>query len=313
MVDRADTPPAATAPPRLKVGLFLPFAETMLDGSTPRWADLRTMAQVAEAVGFDSLWFGDHLLARFETGTFGCWEAWSLLAAIAAVTRRIALGPLVSCTGYRNPALLAKMADTVDEISGGRLILGVGAGWHEPEYAAFGYPFDHRVGRFAEALQIIHSLLREGYVDFAGEYYQARECELRPRGPRASRIPLLVGSHGPRMLDLTARYADLWNTDWVLPQDLAPHLAGIDAACVAVGRDPATLEHTVAVRIDLPGVQRQPLGGSAGQTSGSVEALATLLRAYATAGITHLQVWLGPNTPAGIEGFAPVLALLDQG
>jgi alkanesulfonate monooxygenase SsuD/methylene tetrahydromethanopterin reductase-like flavin-dependent oxidoreductase (luciferase family) len=297
----------------LKVGLFLPFAETMLDGGTPRWADLRTMAQVAEDVGFDSLWFGDHLLARLETGSFGCWEAWSLLAAVAAVTRRIALGPLVTCTSYRNPALLAKMADTVDEISGGRLILGLGAGWHAPEFQAFGYPFDHRVSRFAEALQIIHGLLREGHVDFSGQYYQARTCELRPRGPQASRLPILVGSHKPRMHDLTARYADLWNTDWVLPQDLAPHLAAVDAACAAVGRDPATLVHTAGVRIDPPNVQHHPLGGGGGQVSGTTEELAALLRTYATMGIAHVQIWLGPNTAAGIEGFAPVLAHLDQG
>jgi alkanesulfonate monooxygenase SsuD/methylene tetrahydromethanopterin reductase-like flavin-dependent oxidoreductase (luciferase family) len=304
--------PAARRP--LKVGLFLPFAETMLDGGTPRWADLRTMAQLAEDVGFDSLWFGDHLLAQFENGTFGCWECWSLVTAIAAVTHRVTLGPLVACTSYRNPALLAKMADTVDEISGGRLILGLGAGWHDPEYQAFGYPFDHRVGRFAEALQIIHGLLREGHVDFVGQYYQARECELRPRGPQSSRLPIMLGTRvGHGMLRLTAEYADIWNTDWVLPKDLSPYLAAIDAACVEVGRDPATMEHTVAVRIDLPGVLRHPFDWFDGQASGSTEELAALLRAYAALGITHLQVCLGPNTPAGIEGFAPVLALLDHG
>jgi probable F420-dependent oxidoreductase len=303
----------STARRLIKVGLFLPFFETMLDGNTPRWADLRAMAELAEEVGFDSLWVGDHQLFRFGNDTFGSWECWSLLAALAAVTKRVTLGPLVSCTSYRNPALLAKMADTVDEISGGRLILGVGAGWHEPEYQAFGYCFDHRVARFAEALQIIHGLLRDGHIDFTGKYYQVRDCELRPRGPQGSRLPILVGTHlGPRMLHLAAQYADLWNTDWVLPQGLAPYLAAIDAACVANGRDPATLEHTVAIRIYLPGVQRHPFEMPEKQASGSAEELATLLRAYAALGVTHLQVWLAPNTPAGIEGFAPVLALLDN-
>lgn len=303
--------PAARRP--LKVGLFLPFIETMLDGGTPRWTDLRTMAQLAEDIGFDSLWVGDHQIFRFETGTFGSWECWSLLSALAAVTQRVTIGSLVTCMGYRNPALLAKMADTVDEISGGRLILGVGAGWHEPEYQAFGYPFDHRVGRFAEAIQIIHGLLRQGHIDFVGEYYQARDCELRPRGPQASRIPIMIGTHrGPRMIELTARYADLWNTDWVLPQDLSPYTAALNAACVAIGREPGTLERTVAVRIDLLGVRHSPFGGFSGQTSGSAEELAAFLRAYAALGITHVQVCLGPNTPVGIEGFAPVLALLDQ-
>ena len=290
-----------TSPQRvLKVGLFLPFAETMLDGATPRWADLAPMAHLAEEAGFDSLWFGDHLLAQFRTGTYGAWDCWSLLAAVAAVTDRVALGPLVSCLSFRNPALLAKMADTVDEISGGRLILGLGAGWHEPEYRAFGYPFDHRASRFEEGIQIVHALLRDGRVDFAGRYHQARDCELRPRGPRAGAIPLLIGTRGHRMLRLTARYADSWHTDWVLPADLPPQQAAVDAACADVGRDPATLERTASVKVDLPGAERRALGGGPGQASGAAAELATLLRAYAAAGITHLQVWLNPNSPAGI-------------
>jgi len=146
----------------------------MAAGETLRWAELLAMAQTAEAVGFDSLWLADHLLMRFslpdlEDRIIGAWDCWSLLAALAAGTERIALGTLVSCTGYRNPALLAKMADTIDEISGGRLILGLGAGWYEPEYRAFGYPYDHRVSRFAEALQIIVPLLRTGTVDVQGQ------------------------------------------------------------------------------------------------------------------------------------------------
>ena len=178
--------PGATAHP-LKVGIFLPFGELMLDGATPRWADLLAMARLAEDAGFDSLWLGDHLLMPFPahpSGAIGAWDCWSLLAALAAGTRRAELGPLVLCTGYRNPALLAKMADMVEEISGGRLVLGLGAGWAEGEHRAFGYPFDHRASRFEEAVQIIQGLLREGHVDFAGRYYQAHDCELRPRGPR---------------------------------------------------------------------------------------------------------------------------------
>src|SRR5262245_5382681 len=165
-VGNADRPTPPQRP--LKVGLFLPLAETMVDGATPRWADLVAMARLAEAMGFDSLWFSDHLMPE---GRYGHWDGWSLLAGIAAVTQRITLGTIVSCTSFRNPALLAKMADTVDEISGGRLVLGLGAGWHEPDFRAFGYPFDHLVSRFAEAIQIIHALLRDGHVDFVGDYY----------------------------------------------------------------------------------------------------------------------------------------------
>jgi probable F420-dependent oxidoreductase len=301
-----------TSRPPLKVGLFLPVGETMLDGRTPRWAELLAVARLAEDVGFDSLWVADHLLMHFPGMVAGAWECWSLLAALAASTRRVALAPFVSCMGYRNPALLAKMADTVDEISGGRLILGLGAGWHEPEYRAFGYPFDHRASRFEEGIRIIHGLLREGRVDVAGEYHEARECELRPRGPRAGGIPILIGTRGERMLRLAARYADSWNTDWVLPADLPPQQAAVDTACADVGRDPATLERTASTHIDLPGVERRPFGSTRQRTTGSPEELAAFLRGFADAGITHIQVWLAPNTLAGIEAFAPTLALLKR-
>src|SRR5262245_19852203 len=142
-----------------QIGLILPYSDLYLGGITPHWSDLAALAQLAEDVGFDSVWVPDHLLFRFPgVATGGAWECWSLLAALAAVTSRVALGPIVTCTAYRNPALLAKIAATVDEISGGRLILGLGAGWHEPEYHAFGYPFDHRFDRFEEALTIITGL-----------------------------------------------------------------------------------------------------------------------------------------------------------
>lgn len=307
------TPNQNVAPRRpLKVGLFLPTGETMLDGDTAHWTDLVAMARVAEDVGFDSLWVADHLLMQFPSMQVGAWECWTALAALATTTNRIAIGPFVSCMGYRNPALLAKMADAVDEISGGRLILALGAGWHEPEYRAFGYPFDHRYGRFEEGIRIIHTLLREGRVDFSGQYYQARECMLRPRGPRPQGPPILIGTRGERMLRLVARYADAWNTDWVLPGDLPPQQAEVDRACAAEGRNPATLERTAATHIDLPGVERRPFGSTRQRTTGSPEELAAFLRSFADAGITHLQIWLAPNTPAGIEAFAPVLALLDD-
>src|SRR6266511_2320643 len=173
----------------LKVGLMLPTLEDWMADRTARWSDLMTMAQQAEAVGFDSLWLPDHLLYEFgEAGEppHGLWEAWARLAALAAVTTRVELGPLVACTSFRNPTLLAKTADTIDEISGGRLILGLGAGYHEREFRGFSYPFDHLVGRFEEALQIVHTLLREGAIDFHGRYYDAQACEFHPRGPGAA-------------------------------------------------------------------------------------------------------------------------------
>jgi probable F420-dependent oxidoreductase len=325
MTEQSDR--TATTPPGrpLKVGLFLPAAEGVTGGRTPGWTDLLALARRAEAVGFDSLWLPDHLLVRlgmpgWDEHPVGAWECWSLLAALAAATERVALGPLVSCNSFRNPALLAKMADTIDEISGGRLILGLGAGWHEPEYDAFGFPFDRRVARFAEALRIVTSLLRTGRVDFAGEYYSARECELRPRGPRSNGPPILVGAHGQRMLRLTAEYADAWNADWFTrPEEVPPIRAEVDAACADVGRDPATLERTLALLIDAPGWRPQPgadwptdMRGHRPPATGTAEELASLLRGFAAEGVSHVQVWLAPSTLAGIEAFAPVLAVLDR-
>jgi probable F420-dependent oxidoreductase len=306
---------------RLKVGLHLPIGEGMLAHATPGWRDLVALARRAEEVGFDSLWIPDHLLFQTATGSNeGVWECWTLLSALAAATERVELGPVVSCTGFRNPALLAKMADTVEEISGGRLILGLGAGWHEPEYRAFGYPYDHRVSRFEEALTIIHGLLREGRVDFRGTYYQAEQCELRPRGPRPGGPPILIGTGGERMLRLTARYADIWNAAWTRRvSELEPRLAALDAACAEAGRDPATIERSACILIDLPGASGRGGHGETTRNSAplfpadTAEAVA-IIREYADAGISHLQVWLDPGTVAGIDTFAPVLsALRDEG
>jgi alkanesulfonate monooxygenase SsuD/methylene tetrahydromethanopterin reductase-like flavin-dependent oxidoreductase (luciferase family) len=168
------------------------------------------MTRAIEDVGFDSVWVGEHLLYRWpDLPARGPWEAWTALAAIAASTSRIELGPLVACTNFHNPALLAKQAATIDEISGGRFVLGLGAGWNETEFRAFGYPFDHRIDRFEEAFTIIRTLLRDGAIDFDGRWYQARDCELLPRGPRPDGPPLMIGSIGPRMLRATMAHADL--------------------------------------------------------------------------------------------------------
>ena len=175
----------------MKVGVQLPEVEWV-----PRWADIREMALAAEEIGLDSIWVGDHLLYRYpddagnETQPArGPWEAWTQLAAVAAVTERIELGPLVAATSFHNPAMIAKKAATLDEISGGRLILGLGAGWNETEYRAYGFPFDHRVSRFEEAFTIIRVLLKDGRIDFAGDYYRLTDAELAPPRPATRRDP----------------------------------------------------------------------------------------------------------------------------
>ena len=316
MADAASTDRGRAAARPLKVGLALDTLGLITpDAMPPRWTDLLAIARRAEDVGFDSLWIPDHLILRSGARTHGAWECWSLLSAIAAATRRVELGTIVLSTSFRNPALLAKMADTLDEISGGRLILGLGAGWHEPEYTAFGFPFDHRASRFEEAFTIIRTLLREGRIDVAGRYYQARECELLPRGPRPQGPPLLVGTRGARMLRLTARGADLWN-GWLVTQGndpalVAPLREALDTACVEIGRDPATLARTVGVRVDqVGGGTTWPLPEAIG---GTPEEIASALRAFAREGISHLQVMLTPSTLAAVEAFVPVLEHLDRG
>src|SRR5262249_1267521 len=282
------------------------------------WEAVLAFAARAEALRFDSLWVPDHLLLTWEEQTRGTWECWSLLAALAAVTTRVELGPLVTCTGFRSPALLAKMADTVDEISGGRLILGLGAGWSGPEDRAFGIPSDHRVDRFAEALQIIVPLLRPGRADCAGTYYAAQDCELRPRGPRPGGPPILIGAKGPRMLRLAATYADLWNAEGPLrrPEQLIPLRAAGDVACAEVGRDSATLGRSASVVVTLPLAQGDdeqiaPAGDGQPELT-SPEEVAETLRGYAREGLSHIQLWLSPSTLAGLDWFAPVLHLLDR-
>jgi alkanesulfonate monooxygenase SsuD/methylene tetrahydromethanopterin reductase-like flavin-dependent oxidoreductase (luciferase family) len=301
----------------LKVGIQLPEVEW-----EARWSDLRAMALRAEELGFDSAWYGDHLLYRRpgDDRARGPWEAWTVLAGLAAVTSRITLGPLVAATAFHAPAMLAKQAATVDEISGGRLVLGLGAGWNETEFAAFGFPFDRRISRFAEAFTIIRTLLREGAIDFAGEFFTARDCELVPR-PRPGGPPLMIGSTGPRMLEITAPHVNAWNA-WFdafrnRPAGIAPLRERVDAAARAAGRDPAGIERTVAVLVRLPGGQGRFQGDAAQVTGppveGRPEEIAAALRALAAEGIAHVQLVVDPITLASLDALAPVLEDLDRG
>jgi probable F420-dependent oxidoreductase len=300
----------------IRLGLYIPNGDGEMGAGNRRWRDVLTLAQRAEEVGFDAVWVADHLLFRFEgVAPQGRWECWSLLAALAACTSRVQLGPLVSCVSFRNPALLAKIAATVDEISGGRLVLGLGAGWHEPEYRAFGYPFDHRASRFEEGAEVIVRLLRGERVIFRGRYVQVQEAEVLPRGPRAH-VPIMIGTTGDRLLRFAARHADLWNTTWLDdPRAISPLRARVDAACAAAGRDPATLRRSACVYLDLPGAagvwswtetQRPPCPREP-------EAAANYLRAFAAEGIDEVMLWLDPPDVRGVEAFARTIELLDRG
>ncbi|MFV1969856.1 MAG: LLM class flavin-dependent oxidoreductase [Acidimicrobiia bacterium] len=298
----------------LLVGVQLPEVERAIT-----WPEMRDIATTAEDVGFDSLWVGDHLLYKSEGEAKGPWEVWSILAAIAAVTDRVQIGPLVASTSFHSPAMLAKKAVTVDEISNGRLILGLGAGWNQVEYEAYGFPYDHRVSRFEEAFTIIRTLLSHGAIDFDGAYYTLRDCVLVPPA-RPDGIPLMVGSEGPRVLRATLPYVDGWNA-WHAWYDNTPEgarelLRRIDDACIDAGRDPATLSRSLAVFVRAPGGASGPRQGNPNRKSsvaleGDHETIAQHLAQFAGMGVDHVQLVVDPITAESVEWLGGVLGILD--
>jgi probable F420-dependent oxidoreductase len=299
-----------------RIGVQLPEVERRVD-----WPELFAMARTAEAVGFDSLWLGDHLLYDLPGGVArGPWEAWTSLAALAAATERIELGPLVAATSFHAPAMLAKMAATVDAISAGRLILGLGAGWNEREFRAFGFPYDHRVSRFEEAFTIVRRLLREGRVDFEGAYHRVENCVLDPGPARPGGPPLMLGSHSPRMMRIGLPHVDAWNTWWSrygnTPDGFAAVQERVRAATASAGRNPDEVEATAAVLVALPGGEGRLMGAaynaSVPAVQGSPDDIAGHLEAMARAGAKHLQLVVDPITEASIERLGDVLAALDR-
>jgi probable F420-dependent oxidoreductase len=298
-----------------RVGIQLPEVERRVE-----WPELITMARTAEDVGFDSLWLGDHLLYDLPGSvTRGPWEVWTSLAALAAVTTRVELGPLVASAGFHAPAMLAKQAATIDAISGGRLIVGLGAGWNEREYRAFGFPFDRRVSRFEEAFGIIRTLLRDGRIDHEGEFYRLENCVLDPPPARPGAPPLLLGSTGSRMLAIALPHVDAWNVWWAdygnSVEGFASVREQVAEACERVGRDPATVAATAAVLVRLPGGTGRMMGDYTGSNSPPVQGPATEIAAHvsamAGAGAAHVQLVVDPITIDTIEALGAVLDLLD--
>lgn len=295
----------------MHIGIQLPEIERVVT-----WPEYRAMAVAAEEAGFDSLWLGDHLLYDKPDGSKGPWECWTLLAAIAAVTERPLLGPLVTPTGFRGPALLAKMAGTVDEIAGGRLVLGIGSGWNRREFDAFDFPFDKRVTRFEEAFAIIVGLIRSGHVDFSGEYYRAPNTELVP--PARTDLPIMIGSTGPRTLAITAGDMNWWNEWWShfgnSPEELGPLVDRVDAALRTADRDPGDVIKSVALMVQLPGgggrlmgadVEAPPIVGSPAEIADQILRFSPL--------IDHVQLVVDPITIDSIEALEPVVARVHGG
>lgn len=291
---------------RMKVGMVLPMNESDGPGASS-WPRVRQLARFAETGGLDSVWVYDHMIFRLPgEDEDGIHEAWTLLTAVAAATERVELGTIVLGTGFRPPALLAKMAATLDEVANGRLILGLGTGWHEPEYAAFGYPFDHRAGRFEEALTVIGPLIHGERVTFHGRWHDVDDAVLIPPPPRPTRlpgrIPILIAARGQRVLRLVARHADAWNAAWFgFPNErFAQRRADLVAACEAENRDPGTLEVTVGLTLDAErGAGGRP--GAPDALPAVVDDLARALDAWRDLGVGHVQVDLRPAAERTIE------------
>jgi alkanesulfonate monooxygenase SsuD/methylene tetrahydromethanopterin reductase-like flavin-dependent oxidoreductase (luciferase family) len=291
----------------VRVGIQLPEVEREV-----RWPEYLAMAQAAEAVGFDSIWVGDHLLYRDDGGSRerGPWDAWTLLAALAAGTQRVQLGPLVACTAFHPPGLIARMAAALAEVSGGRFVLGLGAGWSEDEFRAFGLPFDHRVSRFEESFTIIRRLLAGERVTLDGTYCQAEDAVLLPAPPEPPR--LMIGSNGPRMLGIALPHVEVWNT-WYedfgnSPEGFAALNDRISDAARAAGRDPSEIERSACLYVALDGSDeehgRTP---EAPPLKGSADRIASSLSGFAEAGADEVILVVSPITERSMRELAAVL------
>jgi alkanesulfonate monooxygenase SsuD/methylene tetrahydromethanopterin reductase-like flavin-dependent oxidoreductase (luciferase family) len=298
---------------KLELGIVLPLEESWTDGATPRWVEIRELALRAEEIGFETVWIPDELLWRPVEGQVrGWWECVAMTGAVAASTSRIKVGTWILSALHRNPGLTAKAVETLDEISGGRFVLGLGSGHAGRQAHAFGLPEDHVFGRFAEAIEIIVPLLRQGRAEFEGTFHAARDLEHRPVGPRPGRIPIMIGAKGPKMLRLAALHADIWS--WYVEErsdleEFGPRLAALEATCVAVDRDPATIGKSAGII-----VEPNPFTGAADALAaplrGSAEEIADGLRAFRAGGFTQVEILLWPRTLAALDAMAPVLELL---
>jgi probable F420-dependent oxidoreductase len=288
----------------VRIGIQLPEVERDV-----RWPEYLAIARAAEESGFDSIWVGDHLLYRDDRGERGPWEAWTLLAALAAATERVRLGPLVACAGFHPPGLIAKMAATIDEVAAGRFVLGLGAGWNEAEFRAFGIPYDHRVSRFAESFAIVRALLAGERVTLHGRFWEAEDAVLAPAPAR--RPPLMIGSNGPRVLALTLPHVDAWNT-WFedfgnRAEGFAELDARISAAARDAGRDPAEIERSACVLVALDAATgERPL--TVPPVQGTPEQIAAELRALGDAGADEVILVVSPITEAAVRKLAEVVA-----
>ena len=293
-----------------KIGVQLPEVERYVP-----WPEYIDLARQVEAAGLDSIWVGDHLLYDLPDGaTRGPYEAWTALAAIAQATERVEIGPLVASTSFHAPTMLAKQAATVDAISSGRLIVGLGAGWNKREYDAYGFAHDRRVSRFEEALAITVALLREGRTTFKGEFYEVDDCVLDPRTVRETGPPIMLGSTGPRMLSIGLPVVDSWNVWWNRYDNSVDRFAEVKAEVDAVMPRGRYVEATAAVLVTLPDGEGRLMGEryAARVTTVTADDLADHVRGLAAASASHLQLVLDPITAKSVSIVGEVLADLDR-
>jgi alkanesulfonate monooxygenase SsuD/methylene tetrahydromethanopterin reductase-like flavin-dependent oxidoreductase (luciferase family) len=302
---------------KFEVGVVLFSGQHGPERTTIRWTQLREQALRAEALGFDTLWVPDELVWFIEgQKPQGIWDVVSMAGALAAVTTRIGIGTWVLSALHRNAGILAKTVETIDEISAGRFIFGLGAGHAWPGQAhAFGLPEEKIFDRFEESLQVLVPLLREGKANFEGAYHAARDLPQIPQGPRPNAIPLMLGVLGPRGMKLAATYADIWSCYAEKRTDLeefGPRIPALEAACAEVGRDPGAIQRSAGVDI-------KPLEGAphpeAAYIGGSPEQMADQIRTLRSAGYTRIELFFTPPTVDALEALAPVLELLrgDEG
>jgi alkanesulfonate monooxygenase SsuD/methylene tetrahydromethanopterin reductase-like flavin-dependent oxidoreductase (luciferase family) len=288
----------------LRVGVQLPEVEYEAS-----WAEYAAMARAAEEVGFDSIWLGDHLLYRGDgREERGPWEVWTMLAALAAITERVELGPLVACASFHPPGLIAKMAATIQEVSRGRFVLGLGAGWNETEYRAFGLPYDHRVSRFEESFEIVRRTLAGERVTLEGRFWQAEDLVVLPLPEQP--IPLMIGSNGPRMLAATLPHVDRWNTWYDRYGNTVEGFAELNGFVTEqaelFGRDPAEIDRSTAVLVELdPDAAKRPHSDIRKQSEPvAPDALRAYLDGLAEAGADEAILILRPITEESIRAIA---------
>ena len=302
-----NAPPTAPAAPRRPIQFGIQTGQQDVS-----WPDLLATWKDAEALGYDSAWDFDHFMPITGDRNGPCFEGWTLLSALAAETHRIRIGALVTGNTYRNPALLAKMATTVDHISNGRLNLGIGAAWFEPDHQAYGFPFytaQQRAERLGEALEVITRLWTTDHPSFTGNYYLLSNAPFAPAPIQKPHPPIIIGGKGKKwIMPLVAKYADGWNVPLgVSPEGVRSRIYEINQECKRIGRTPCDIE--VSVFLPLISITNLPLAGPVTRLAaravapskvarqvlaGSPKEISAQIQRYIDVGVTHVIVYLRP-------------------